>query len=243
VVEFGSGSSVKTPILLHALDAPAYVPIDISADFLGDAAREIAARHPAIRVLPIAGDFTHPIALAAAAGEGPFIGFFPGSTIGNFGPPGAVDLLRSFAGTLGHDARLVIGFDLRKNPRLLETAYDDSAGVTAAFNLNILHRINRELDGTIPVDAFEHRAIWHDGLGRIEMHLAAVRDVAFKAAGHRFAMHAGETIHTENSYKYRLEEARLMARVSGWEPMAVWTDTDALFSLHVWAAAHEPKVP
>src|SRR5690606_924748 len=125
--------------------------------------------------------------------------------IGNFAPPAAVDLLRNIAGTLGPAARMVIGIDTRKNPRLIETAYDDSAGVTAAFNLNLLHRINRELDGTIDVEAFEHRAEWNDLLGRIEMHLVAQEDMAFRIAGRAFSMRAGETIHTENSYKYRPE--------------------------------------
>ena len=126
---------------------------------------------------------------------------------------------------------------------MIEVAYDDAAGVTAEFNLNLLHRINRELSGTIDIDAFEHRAEWNDGLGRIEMHLVARQDVAFDIAGRRFAMRAGETIHTENSYKYRIEEATVLARASGWEPMAVWTDTDRMFSLHVWATARERIEP
>lgn len=237
VVEFGSGSSAKTPLLLDAVDAAAYVPIDISEEFLAAAAGEIAAAYPGLTVVPVAGDFTHPIRLPAGLADAPALGFFPGSTIGNFGPSAAVDLLRSLAATLGLDARLLIGIDLRKNPRLLEAAYDDAAGVTADFNLNLLHRINRELDGTVPVEAFEHRAVWHDGLGRIEMHLVATRDVVFTVAGRRFAMTAGETIHTENSHKYRIEEARMLARTSGWEPMAIWTDAEELFSLQVWAAA------
>jgi len=242
VVEFGSGSSAKTPLLLDAVKPLAYVPVDISGPFLLDAAQAIARAYPSIEVRPIVADFTQPLNLASAAPP-PLIGFFPGSTIGNFGPAAAIDLLRSFRGSLGDGARLVIGVDLRKNPRLLEAAYDDSAGVTAAFNLNVLHRINRELGGTIPVDDFEHRAIWHDGVGRIEMHLAAVRDLTFMAAGRCFAMAEGETIHTENSYKFRPEEARLMARASGWEPMAMWTDADAHFSLHVWAAAEDMLDP
>jgi uncharacterized SAM-dependent methyltransferase len=131
----------------------------------------------------------------------------------------------------------VVGIDTRKNSRLLEAAYDDAAGITGAFNLNLLTRINRELDGTIPIEAFEHRAIWHDGYGRIEMHLAATESVDFTIAGRRFSMRQGETIHTENSHKYLLAEARLMARASGWEPLAHWTDPDEMFGLHVWAAA------
>jgi dimethylhistidine N-methyltransferase len=236
VVEFGSGSSAKTPLLLAATQARTYVPIDISAPFLADAATAIAHKYPSLKVLPVAGDFTRPLRLPDEVADDAMLGFFPGSTIGNFAPAKAVDLLRSFAATLGEEARLVIGIDLRKNPRLIEAAYDDAAGVTAAFNLNLLHRINNELGGDVPIELFEHRAIWHDALGRIEMHLAASRDLSFEAAGRRFVMKAGETIHTENSYKYRPEEARLLARASGWEPMAAWCDPDGLFSLHVWQA-------
>ncbi|KKC27277.1 methyltransferase [Sphingomonas sp. SRS2] len=235
VVEFGSGSSAKTPILLDAVRPAAYVPIDISADFLKDSSQQIAAAYPDIRVRPLAGNFTAPIALPNDL-DGPLIGFFPGSTIGNFAHPAAVDLLRSFRATLGTDARLVIGIDTRKNPRLLEAAYDDAAGVTAQFNLNMLHRMNRELDGTIDIEDFEHRVQWHNALGRIEMHLESVRDIEFRVAGRRFSMRAGETIHTENSYKYSVEEARLLARSAGWEPVAYWTDCDAMFGLHVWQA-------
>lgn len=243
VVEFGSGSSTKTPLLLAEVDAAAYVPIDISADFLRDAAAALAARHPGLEVLPLAGDFTRPLALPAAVRGQPMIGFFPGSTIGNLDHAAAVDLLRAFRATLGDDARLVIGIDRRKNPRLLEAAYDDAAGVTAAFNLNLLHRLNRELGGDVPVEAFEHRAVWNDAVGRIEMHLVALRALSFIVAGRRFDMAAGETIHTENSHKYTVEEARLLARASGWEPVAAWSDARELFSLHVWTAPAERMQP
>lgn len=235
VVEFGSGSSAKTPLLLGAVHPASYVPIDISGHFLELSAQAFAREHDHIQVLPITADFTHPVRLPAMV-NGPLIGFFPGSTIGNFAPAGAIDLLRSFRATLGAEARLVIGVDLRKNVRMLEAAYDDAAGVTAQFNLNLLARINRELGGTIPLDAFTHRAVWHDGRGRIEMHLEAQRDVHFRAAGTNFTMRAGETIHTENSHKYSLEEIRLLARASGWEPMASWCDANRYFSIHVWSA-------
>lgn len=243
VVEFGSGSSVKTPLLLKHVAPPAYVPIDISADFLADAAAALAAAHPGLRVIPLAGDFTSKLTLPDDVAGMPMLGFFPGSTIGNMTHAEAVDLLRAFAATLGEDARLVIGIDLRKNPRLIEAAYDDSAGVTAAFNLNLLTRINRELGGDIPEDAFEHRADWNDSLGRIEMHLVATRDVGFTVSGRRFAMTEGETIHTENSHKYTLEEARLLARAAGWEPLSAWIDDRQLFSLHVWRATPQAMQP
>ena len=241
VVEFGAGSATKTPLLLDAVEARTYVPIDISGEFLKDSAAALSRAYPHIQVLPVVGDFTRPLELPTLAP--PFTAFFPGSTIGNFDHRSAVDLLRSFRSTLGDNSRLVIGIDTRKNPRLLEAAYDDSAGVTAAFNLNLLHRINRELDGDIEVDAFEHRAIWHDGQGRMEMHLIAMQDLSFQVAGHRFAIRKGETIHTENSYKYTPQEARLLARASGWEPISCWTDQEQLFSLHVWAASGNEMQP
>ena len=242
VVEFGSGSSAKTPILLNALRPTAYLPIDISADFLGMSANSIAVAHPDIRVVSLAGDFTRPLALPEEF-CGPFIGFFPGSTIGNFAPRSAVDLLRSFRTTLGDESTLVIGIDTRKDPRLLEAAYDDAAGITADFNLNLLHRINRDLGGTIRVEYFKHRIFWDGGLGRIEMHLEATEDTDFDVAGRKFSMRKGETIHTENSYKYTPDEARILARSAGWDPITVWTDPDAMFGLHVWRAAPQQLEP
>lgn len=241
VVEFGAGSVTKTPVLLDALAAQTFVGIDISGEFLEQSLMTLARSRPGLRVVPVQADFTLPLDLPRVSG--PLTGYFSGSTIGNFTHRAAVDLLRSFRATLGADARLVIAMDTRKNPRLLEAAYDDAAGVTAQFNLNLLVRINRELDATIPVDAFDHRAAWHDGYGRIEMHLVATRDMTFRVAGRTFAMRRGETIHTENSYKYTLPEARLMARASGWEPLACWTDPAELFGLHVWAAASDEDQP
>jgi dimethylhistidine N-methyltransferase len=243
VVEFGSGSSTKTPVFVNAVRAAAYVPIDISADFLRDAADRLSSVLPDLDILPVAADFTKPIALPRAVERRPMIGFFPGSTIGNLGHAAAVDLLRTFRSTLGSDPWLVIGMDLRKNPRLIEAAYDDSAGVTAAFNLNLLARINRELDGDIPLDAFEHRALWNEELGRIEMHLAATRDVRFHAAGETFSLRAGETIHTENSHKYTIEGARLLARAAHWQPVRYWTDARDLFSLHLWRGVSNAMEP
>lgn len=235
LVEFGSGSSTKTPIVIRALEPAAYVPIDISGDYLSDAAATFAAAHPRTSVTPIVADFARPYSLPPL--PQPLAGFFPGSTIGNFAPSAAIDLLRAFRGTLGGGAKLLIGLDLRKNQRMLEAAYDDAEGVTAAFNLNLLHRINRELGGDIPVDAFEHRAVWHEGHGRVEMHLLASRDLSFSVSGASFSMRAGETIHTENSYKYTNAETRFLARASNWEPLACWTDKDELFSIQIWSAA------
>lgn len=239
VIEFGSGSSAKTPLLLRAIAPVAYVPVDISAAFLHQSAAALAADFPQLDVVPVAADFTAPFRVPARVAALPRLGFFPGSTIGNLAPTAAVDLLRSFAETLGPQGWLVIGFDLAPGPgktaATLEAAYDDAQGVTAAFNRNLLHRINRELAGTVRVDDFAHRAVWNADLGRIEMHLVAVRDTDFSAAGNDYRLAASEHIHTENSYKWTLPEARLLARTAGWRPAAVWTDAEARFSLHLWA--------
>jgi L-histidine Nalpha-methyltransferase len=238
VVEFGSGSSAKTPLLLRAIAPAAYVPVDISAEFLHQSAAALAADFPGLAVLPVAADFTAPFRLPAAVAASPKLGFFPGSTIGNLAPAAAIDLLRGFAQTLGEGSWLAIGFDLAPGPGKpvaeLTAAYDDAQGVTAAFNLNLLHRINRELGGTVRVQDFAHRAVWNADLSRIEMHLVAIRDTEFTAAGQVFRLAAGETIHTENSHKWTIPDARLMALASGWLPANVWTDADARFSLHLW---------
>lgn len=243
VVEFGAGALAKTPLLLRAVAPRSYIPIDIAGDFLLRASASLATAHPGLHVLPLVGDFTHRLALPTAAQVAPKLGFFPGSTIGNCTHAGAIDLLRAFRATLGADAWLLIGIDTRKDPARLLAAYDDAAGVTASFNLNLLHRINRELDGTIPVAAFSHQARWNAALGRIEMHLHADHDVAFQAAGDDFAMACGETLHTENSYKYTDAEALLLAHASGWQAEALWTDPDHLFGLHLWRAAPDRLEP
>jgi dimethylhistidine N-methyltransferase len=243
VIEFGSGSSLKTPPFLRAVAASAYVPIDISAEFLDMAAADLAAKLPDLPVFPLAADFTRPLRLPAAIAARPKLGFFPGSTLGNLGPPAAVDLLRAFADTLGRDAWLVIGLDRRKDAALLEAAYNDRQGITAAFNFNVLRRINAELDGTIDLAAFDHVAPFNADLGRIEMHLRARHATSFTVLGHAFALAAGATIHTENSYKWTDDEARLLARAGGWTPVELWTDADARFAVHLWrrdAARLEP---
>ena len=231
VVEFGSGSSTKTPLLLDAIAPSAYVPIDISGDFLRESSRALSGRFPELLVLPFEADFTRPLTLPRTIADAPKLGFFPGSTIGNLNASGAADLLRAMRGSLGEGAMLLIGMDRVKPVDVLIPAYDDAAGVTEAFDLNLLERINRELGGTIPVDAFRHRAIWNDAAARIEMHLEATRDVAFEAAGQDFAMAASETIHTENSHKYGPRDARLLLRAGGWTPVAEWTDSDDRFAV------------
>jgi len=231
VVEFGAGSARKTPHLLRAIDPAAYVPIDISGDFLRTSSAELASAFPGLPVLPLVGDFTGALALPDAIDGLPRLGFFPGSTIGNSEPDTAVDLLRAMRRLLGDEAMLLIGMDRIKDRDLLIAAYDDEAGVTAAFNRNLLVRINRELEGDLPVDAFAHRAIWNDEKARIEMHLEATEPLHFHVAGQCFHMKAGETIHTESSHKYGARDERLLLRAGGWEPTAEWIDPDGLFAL------------
>ncbi|WIA56264.1 L-histidine N(alpha)-methyltransferase [Sphingobium sp. WTD-1] len=231
VVEFGAGSARKTPHLLRAIAPAAYVPIDISGDFLRTSSAELASVFPGLPVLPLVGDFTGTLALPDAIDGLPRLGFFPGSTIGNSEPDTAVDLLRAMRRLLGDDAMLLIGMDRIKDRDRLIAAYDDEAGVTAAFNRNLLVRINRELEGDLPVEAFAHRAIWNDEKARIEMHLEATEPLHFHVAGQYFHMKAGETIHTESSHKYGARDERLLLRAGGWEPMAEWMDPDRLFAL------------
>jgi L-histidine Nalpha-methyltransferase len=243
VVEFGSGSSTKTPHLLRAVAPSAYVPVDISGDFLRASAAALAADFPALTVLPVEGDFTKPLMLPAAIADTPKIGFFPGSTIGNMIARTATDLLRTMRSSLGTGAMLLIGMDRVKDVDVLLAAYDDAAGVTARFNLNLLARINRELGGTIPLDAFAHEGRWNDSYARIEMHLVARRDVDFTVTGQRFSMHAGETIHTENSHKYGPRDARLLLRAGGWSPIAEWTDAADQFALILAEARPQKSAP
>jgi dimethylhistidine N-methyltransferase len=231
VVEFGSGSSAKTPILLGAVEPSAYVPIDISGDFLRASAKSLRTEFPRLPIHEVEGDFTRPLSLPASIEGMPRLGFFPGSTIGNFQVPDAVDLLRAIAETLGTESMLLIGIDRIKDRSTLVAAYDDAQGVTAQFNINLLRRINRELSGSIPIDAFKHLIRWNEDESRIEMLLEAQRDVRFSVSGYAFSMANGETIHTETSVKYGVREARLLLRAGGWTPIAAWTDKRVAFSL------------
>ena len=231
VVEFGSGSSTKTPLLLSAVAPAAYVPVDISADFLRDSAAAIDVRFPTLPVHPVAADFVRSFKLPEEVNDLSHIGFFPGSTIGNFVPRTATDLLRHFRELLGTGALLLIGMDKVKPVERLLAAYDDSQGVTARFNLNLLERINRELDGTIPLDAFRHEARWNDILSRIEMHLVAARDVDFTIGGQSFEFRQGSSIHTENSHKYGPRGARVLLLAGGWTPLEEWSDPAGDFAV------------
>lgn len=233
LIEFGSGSSRKTELLLEAMPRPfAYVPIDVSRSALEDARRRLAQRMPALEVIPVVADFCETMALPPAMRGVAKLGFFPGSTIGNFDPAAAKRLLEHFARMLGPGARLIIGADLEKDPRRLIAAYNDAKGVTAEFNLNILARINRELAGDFDLAAFRHVAIYDEVSKRIEMHL--VSRVAQRASvlGRTFEFAAGETIHTEDSYKYSVGRFQALARCAGWQPNQVRLDPARDFSVH-----------
>lgn len=231
VVEFGSGSSVKTPLLLSAIRPSAYVPLDIAGDFLRASSAALAEKFPSLPVHPVEADFMRRVELPAEVAGLSKLGFFPGSTIGNMIARTATDLLRTMRATLGEGALLLIGMDLVKDEGTLLAAYDDAAGVTAAFNRNLLARINRELDGDIPLDAFAHEARWNDLFARIEMHLVARTGVTFTVGGQRFDMRAGESIHTENSHKFTKRSGQMLLAAAGWEPRARWTDSARQFSL------------
>ncbi|ASK88596.1 L-histidine N(alpha)-methyltransferase [Sphingorhabdus sp. SMR4y] len=231
VIEFGSGSSVKTPHLLKAIDPAAYVPIDISGEFLEHSASLLQEEFPDLPIYPVEADFMTRVDLPEAVADMPKLGFFPGSTIGNMIARTSVDLLRFMRETLGDGAQLLIGFDRIKDIQTLIEAYDDAAGVTAQFSLNLLHRINRELEGDIPVEQFRHKAVWNDLYARIEIFLEAQTNVQFSINGHSYDMAGGQKIHIENSHKYGLRDARLMLRAGGWTPLHEWSDAQDHFTL------------
>ena len=233
LVEFGSGSSAKVRALLAHLRRPAlYVPVDVSAAYLAAEAERLRHDLPALKVAPLAADFTRPFALPREAEGLPLVGFFPGSTIGNFEPEAAGALLARFGGVLGRGALLLVGVDLVKHPAILDAAYNDAAGVTAAFNLNLLARINRELGADLDLDAFAHRAFYDAARQRIEMHLVSRRRQTARVSGVTVSFAEGETVHTENSYKYEVERFQALAAGAGWSAASVWTDPERLFSVH-----------
>ena len=235
LIEFGCGSLLKTRLLLDALRSPAaFVPIDISADHLLQSAAALAADYPNLEVLPVVADFTRPVKLpdkARKASENR-IGFFPGSTIGNFDHAGAADFLATVADMVGGGGALLIGVDLKKDEDILVRAYDDAQGVTAAFNRNVLERINRELGGCFDIETFRHRALYNGAEGRIEMHLVSEKDQTVTVHDRDFTFTEGETIHTEDSYKYHVEEFSSFAAGAGFRSARTWVDGDGLFSLH-----------
>jgi dimethylhistidine N-methyltransferase len=234
IIEFGSGASVKARILLQALDRPAaYVAVDISREHLREAAASLAEDFPDVAIVAVCADYTGPFALPPLPGpSGKLIGFFPGSTIGNFEPDGAARFLANCARILGPGGEMVIGVDLKKDESLLDAAYNDRAGVTAAFNLNLFERINRELEGNLDLDLFEHYAYYSKREGRVEIFIRSLADQDATIAGRRFRFAAGELIHTEYSYKYAVDEFRALAARAGFRPVDTWTDPADLFSVH-----------
>ncbi len=234
LVEFGSGSTAKLRRLLnHLPDLAAYVPVDVSGEFLAEQATTLRQDFPDLTVEPVVADFTKPFTLPETTGMAPRAGFFPGSTVGNFEPEEARALLDSFGAILGPDALLILGVDLVKDTARLEAAYDDAAGVTAAFNMNLL-----EADQPRTRRRFRPRRVPAQGrvqpdASRIEMHLESCKDQNVRIGGETFAFRAGETIHTENSYKYTLDSFKDLAARAGWQSVTVWTDPEALFSVHV----------
>ncbi len=236
LVEFGGSEETKA---LHLLDASpdlqAYVPVDVAAGALAQMAKRLQRSRPGLAVHPVVADFLGPLALPRDVLDRPLIGFFPGSTIGNLDPADARRFLAGARSLLGA-GRFLVGVDLRKDPAILVPAYDDAQGTTAAFNRNLLHRLNREAGADFDPDAFTHEARWNPSESRIEMHLVSQRQQLVHVAGHQVRFAAGETIHTENSYKYDVAQFMALAVSSGWASARVWTDAEQLFSLHLLAA-------
>jgi L-histidine Nalpha-methyltransferase len=237
LIEFGSGSSRKVRIVLAAAPTIAtYVPVDISSQMLVQEADELRRDYPRLSVLPVEADFTQPFVLPAAVADAARIGFFPGSTIGNFEPHEASAFLRHAGRMLGPGATLIIGVDLEKEASILHAAYNDAAGVTAKFNLNVLERINRELGGNFDLSSFIHRSVYNRDRHRIEMHLISRKAQRVRVLGHHFLFRPGESIHTENSYKYSIDRFTALAQASGWQVKESWTDQNSMFSVHVLTA-------
>jgi len=237
LVEFGSGSSIKTEVLLNSTNRiAAYAPVDVSRSALAQASERLRRRFPGLRVIPIEADFSN-ARLPEELSRMPLAGFFPGSTIGNFEPPAAIGLLKTFARLLGAAGELLIGADLRKERQILEQAYDDSDGVTAEFNLNLLRRMQRELGATVDPGGFEHLALYNDEKGRIEMHLVSLKPQKIVVGGVTFDVELGERIHTENSHKFTVAGFQELAQQAGWMPKRVWTDPENLFSVHALQVA------
>lgn len=239
LVEYGASDEAKATFILQTRDAAGepivrnYVPIDVAAPALEQMRLRLRTKAPWLRVYPLATDFMTAIALPPELSEGCCLGFFPGSTIGNLDPAEARRFLRQARQMLGADSRFVVGVDLRKDPAVLLPAYNDAAGVTAEFNRNLLVRLNREAAADFDPMAFEHRAIWNDAESRIEMHLVSRRSQSVRIAGRIIHFAAGETIHTENSYKYAPEFFAALAESAGWHSTQLWTDTARLYSLHL----------
>lgn len=237
IIEYGSGASVKTVELIKALSPTTYMPLDIAADFLHDAAARLATMFPATTVKPVVADFTDPAQMPSLAADTPSpLGFFPGSTIGNLSPAQRDTFLAGTRAALGDESQFLVGADLIKDTAVLEAAYDDAGGITAAFNLNLLTRMNRELGMDFDPTQFDHRAIFNEAASRIEMHLVARTDQSVHLAGQRFSFHAGETLHTENSYKFTIDAIQDLATQTGWRLRKSWTDPKDWFGVFLLEA-------
>ena len=239
ILEPGCGSCEKIKILLETLKPKAYVPMDISKDFLQKSAQAISDAYPWLDVHAACVDFTAPIQLPFCPDDEHKLAFFPGSSIGNFEPGHATKFLRQVADMVGEGGGLLIGVDLKKEEHLLRDAYNDNAGVTAEFNLNLLSRINDELDADFNLDHFDHHAFYNSDVGRIEMHLVSQKSQKIKVGDHTIKFSKGESIHTESSYKYTLKEFQKLAGAAGFKPIQVWTDVDELFSVHYFEVAEK----
>lgn len=234
LVEPGGGSCAKVHILLEGLQPRAYVPMDISRDHLQLAAEELAIAYPWLEIHAACTDYTREMQLPPSAPKGTHVAFFPGSSIGNFDPDGAVEFLLSVADLVGPGGYLLIGVDLKKDSAILEAAYDDAQGITARFNLNLLEHINRELGADFDLTAWRHKALYNEAEGRIEMHLISQKDQTVTIDNSRFSFNRGEGIHTENSYKYSTEEFIQLARQAGFVSDKLWLDDSNLFSVHLF---------
>jgi len=235
LVEFGSGSGLKTRLLLNALpEIYSYIPIDISQKYLMQSMLGLRTDFPWLRIQPILADYTKDFSLPRLLSEQLVrrVFFFPGSTLGNFHPTEALEFLRRTREMAGHFGALILGIDLKKPSSILEAAYNDRRGVTALFNLNMLVRLNRELGTNFDASAFRHHAFYNEALGRIEMHLVSTKDQVVEVVGREIRFRKNETIHTENSYKYSVDEIHSMARQAGFEPQQTWTDEREFFSVH-----------
>jgi dimethylhistidine N-methyltransferase len=237
LVEFGAGSCSKVRLLLDALKPRRYLPIDISAEHLEQSAAALEREHPGLLVLPVAGDYTAAVHLPPPLLGAPRVGFFPGSTIGNFTPDEALQFLRMAARVL-RGGGLLLGADLVKDPAVLHAAYNDAQGVTAAFNLNLLARANRELGADFDLDAFWHASFYNAPAQRIEMHLVSRRPQRVRVGGQAYELAEGQALHTENSHKFSIEGLQRLAAQAGFRPGAVWTDPQRLFSVHWLHAPH-----
>ena len=237
LVEYGASDEAKAVLLLDALQATAYVPIDIAAPALQDLTVRLGHTHPTLQVYPVKADFLQPLQLPVAASIQPHFGFFPGSTIGNLDLPTAHRFLSQVRDSLGRGAKFLVGADLRKDSAILLPAYDDAQGVTAAFNMNMLTHLNREIGSDFDLARFRHRAVWNGGESRIEMHLVSLVPQTVHIGNATVSFEGGETIHTENSYKHTVPAFLAMAQAAGWRSESMWIDQQGLFSIHLLASA------